>query len=171
MKLRNRAARVRRVMDYAEGIDYVKAVVRKGQILGVPNCEPAVQVVDAKSLAGYFDAPGRQIDADDFRAGPSELQQVSASTASNLQQPLTRVPVESDYIFHPGRIGAVAIVFDAIEIETRSKGQVARHVGATWIGRPLLAGSPLVFVDKPSVCGRRRDGSGCKPGGMAGILV
>src|SRR5262249_4916432 len=133
--------------------------------------EPAVQVVDAKSLAGYFNAAGRQIDADDFRAAPSKLEQVSASTASNLQQPLSRVPVESDYIFHPGRIDAVAIVFDAIEIGARSKGQVARHVRATWVGSPLLARSLLVFVKKPSECCRRRDGRQRRPGSLACILV
>jgi len=54
---------------------------------------------------------GRQVDVGDAGAVGGELREIGAHAAANLEQLLTRVPIELHHPRHPRRVFAVAMPF------------------------------------------------------------
>src|ERR1041385_1056879 len=80
------SCRIGRVMQNSVGVDHVEALVEKRQMLAVGNHERAVSVVELETMTCNLDRARRQIDTNAPCSVARKLQQVSAHTATNLEQ-------------------------------------------------------------------------------------
>jgi hypothetical protein len=110
-------ALVWRVMDYAEGIDQIKALPQnhRRQVLGVGGVECPVEAEDVEPSAGQGEADLGEFNGCVIGAGPGEIDRIGADAATDLQHPFTGPALE------PGKPGNVRFdeifaFFDIVEI-------------------------------------------------------
>jgi Heparinase II/III-like protein/Heparinase II/III N-terminus len=109
-----RPLRGRDVVQHAEGVHDIEAVVGERELLGVHHLQVGLQLLLLTPLGGQLDAARREVDATEVGPRAAEPQMVGTEADADLEHPQALKSLPSERLVHP-RLHALPVCLHACE--------------------------------------------------------